>query len=299
MPHNFHMLPKLRDSLSYLYIEHAVIERDGSAMWVQQETGRTIVPVANLCVVLLGPGTSITHAAINLLAEHGCSITWCGEDGTHYYANGMGETHRARHLIRQAELVSNPASRLEVVMRMYVKRFGHVLESDLTIDQVRGLEGVRVRTVYEEAAKKYGVPWHGRKYNRSNWTEADTVNRALSAANAVLHGLCHAAIVTGGYSPGLGFLHTGWHLAFVYDIADLYKTRICVPVAFSAAADGDEEIEKRTRQACREQLREERILECILPDIDSLLQMPQEAEEDAPEELHAEAWWTPAQDLEG
>lgn len=294
MPENFHLFPRLRDSLSYLYIEHAVVECKDSALLVLQETGRTSVPIANLCVLLLGPGISITHAAVSLLGESGVSMVWCGEDGTHYYAQGMGETHRAAHLIRQAKLVSDPKLRLGVVLRMYEMRFGYALSPDLTIDQIRGFEGVRVRTAYAQASETYGVDWQGRSYNRSNWNEADPVNRALSAANAVLHGLCHAAIVSGGYSPALGFLHTGWHLAFVYDVADLYKTKVTVPIAFQIAAESAEDVEKRARQTCRERIREEKLLERVLPDIDRLLQIENLGDADGENEIVAPSWWLPS-----
>ncbi len=129
MPEDLHALPKLRDSLSYLYIEHAGLERKDSALLVLQETGRTIVPVANICVILLGPGTSVTHAAVDVMAENGCSIIWTGQDGFLFYAQGMGETHKSFHLIRQVEMVSDPEKRLGVVRRMYEKRFGRVLET--------------------------------------------------------------------------------------------------------------------------------------------------------------------------
>lgn len=131
---DLHLLPKLRDSLSYLYVEHAVIERDSSALLVLQQTGRTTIPIANLCVLMLGPGTSLTHAAVVLLAENGTSIVWVGEDGNKYYAQGSGETRRGVHLLRQAELVSNVGSRLEVVMRMYELRFGYSLDPNLSIE---------------------------------------------------------------------------------------------------------------------------------------------------------------------
>ncbi len=297
MPDDLHLLPKLRDSLSYLYIEHAVIERDSSALLVLQETGRTTVPIANLCVLLLGPGTSLTHAAVALLAENGTSIVWVGEDGSKYYAHGTGETRRSTHLLRQAEMVTNPNKRLEVVMRMYEMRFGKPLQPGLTIDQIRGLEGVRVRTAYAEASRKYKVEWKGRSYDRSNWGNADPVNKALSAANALLNGICHAAIVSGGYSPGLGFLHTGLQLSFVYDVADLYKTRFSIPAAFYITSQGIGNVEKRVREHCRELFREEKLLRQILPDIDRLLAV--EDREDynlLDEDLSLpENWWQPDQ----
>jgi len=293
---DYHLLPKLRDSLSYLYIEHAIVERSASALLVLQETGRTTVPVANLCLLLLGPGTSITHAAVRVLAENGCSAMWVGEDMQKFYAQGVGETHRAYHLIRQAELVSAPEKRLRVVMRMYEKRFGYPLQPEWTLEQIRGFEGVRVRTAYQEASRKFGVPWEGRNYDLRNWNRGDPVNRALSAANAVLNGLCHAAIISGGYSPALGFLHTGKQLSFVYDIADLYKTTYTIPMAFEAAAEGADSIEKRVRQACREKLREEKLLEKILPDIDDLLEISTSEMGEVLEEAEPGlpvAWWDP------
>lgn len=296
MPPNYHYLPKLRDSLSYLYVEHVVLERKDSALLLLQESGQTLVPVANLSVLLLGPGTTVTHAAIGVLAENGCSALWLGEDFQKFYAQGMGETRRAYHLLHQASLVSDPLKRYQVVQRMYEMRFGYKLSPDLSLEQIRGLEGARVRTAYAEAARRYNVPWHGRNYDRKSWAKADPVNRALSAANAVLYGICHAAIVSGGYSPALGFLHTGLQLSFVYDIADLYKTRCTVPIAFEMAAEGSQEIEKRTRAACRVRLREIKLLEQILPDIDRLLDAKTDEDWEGDIDLaRPEPWWTPTE----
>jgi CRISP-associated protein Cas1 len=291
---DLHALPKLRDSLSYLYIEHAVLERKDSALLVLQETGRTVVPVANICVVLLGPGTSVTHAAIDVMTENGCSIVWTGQDGFLFYAQGMGETHKSFHLIRQAEMVSDPMKRLGVVRRMYEKRFGRVLEPELTIEQLRGMEGVRVRTAYAEASKQFGVEWNGRNYDLKDWRKADPVNRALSAANAVLNGVCHAAIISGGYSPGLGFLHTGWQLSFVYDVADLYKAELTIPIAFQMAAEHPTKVDTHTRLTCRERFREVKLLDRILPDIDMLLQI-KSGEENAADLPIAASWWQPVE----
>ena len=296
MPSNFHYLPKLRDSLSYLYVEHAVLERKDSALLVLQETGQTQVPVANLSVLLLGPGTTVTHAAVGVLAENGCSVLWLGEDFQKFYAQGLGETRRAYHLLHQAALVSDPLKRYQVVQRMYEMRFGYKLSADLSLEQIRGMEGARVRTAYAEASRKYGIPWHGRNYDRKTWANSDPINRALSAANTVLYGICHAAIVSGGYSTALGFLHTGVQLSFVYDIADLYKTRCTIPLAFEVTSEGSQEIEKRTRQACRERLREIKLLEQILPDIDRLLDAKSGEDWEGDVDLaRPEPWWTPTE----
>jgi CRISPR-associated protein Cas1 len=177
---------------------------------------------------------------------------------------------------------------------MYEKRFGHALDPQLSIEQIRGMEGVRVRTSYANASRKYGVAWHGRNYDRSNWDNSDPVNRALSAANALMNGICHAAIVSGGYSTALGFLHTGKQLSFVYDIADLYKAQYTVPIAFQTIAEGPQEVEKRARQTCREVFRNEKLLQHILPDIDELLGVnPEDAFAADDDPANPEPWWDP------
>jgi CRISPR-associated protein Cas1 len=197
---------------------------------------------------------------------------------TRFYASGTGETRRAYHLLRQAELFADPAHRMAVVVRMYRYRFAEELPADLTLPQVRGLEGVRVRKAYARAAQEYGVEWSGRRYDRADWGRSDPINRALSAANSMLNGLCHAAIVSGGYAPGLGFIHTGKQLSFVYDIADLYKVDVTIPLAFQAVADSPLHAEATVRRLCRDQFREVRLLERVLPDIDALLQIDRDSE---------------------
>jgi len=266
--HDLHTLPKLRDGLSFLYLEHGIIERAQNAIEVLNDEGRTMVPVAALATLMLGPGTSITHAAIRVLAENGCLVIWCGEGAVRFYAHGYGETRKGYHLLRQAELAGNPAKRMDVVQRMYRFRFGEQLAPDLSLEQIRGMEGARVRKAYAEASRRYAVPWHGRQYDRSDWAAADPLNRALSAANACLNGICHAGIVSGGYSPGLGFIHTGRQLSFVYDIADLYKADLTIPIAFHTTAQGDQQIDRRVRIACRDAFKATKLLQRILPDIE-------------------------------
>jgi len=273
---DLHELPKLRDSLSYLYLEHVRVQQKHKAVECIDKQGRTMIPAAALSVLMLGPGTVITHAAVKALADNGCLVVWCGEDGTRCYAQGGGETRKAYHLLKQAELACDPQKRLQVVLRMYRYRFGEDLDPALNLFQIRGKEGARVRNAYAEASRTYGVPWHGRRYDRSSWGSGDPVNRALSTANALLNGLCHAAIVSGGYSPALGFIHTGKQLSFVYDIADLYKAEVTIPLAFRIAAESEERIGPRVRQACRETFREQRLLKRILPDIDHLLDISEE-----------------------
>jgi CRISP-associated protein Cas1 len=271
-------LPKLRDGLGYLYLEHCVVEQELASVAAEHQDGVDSIPAAALGVLMLGPGTTITHAAIKNLADNGCMVVWCGEGMSRFYATGLGETRKGEHLLQQARLWADTDAHMQVVMRMYRMRFPTGMTNDLTLEQIRGMEGARVRDAYAHASQETGVPWSGRNYDRGDWMNADPVNRALSAANACLYGLCHTAIVSGGYTPGLGFVHTGKALSFVYDIGDLYKVPLTVPVAFRAAASHTTNIERDVRMRCRDVFYKARLLERILPDIDRLLNLDQEVE---------------------
>jgi CRISP-associated protein Cas1 len=260
-------LPKLRDSLSYLYVEHCRIDREASAIALFDKEGETHVPAASLAILMLGPGTRITHAAVHVLAESNCLVLWCGEQGVRFYAGGLGGTRSAAGLLHQARLVSDPQLRLQVAARMYRMRFQEEVDPNLTLEQLRGWEGRRVRDAYARVSRETGVPWHGRSYERGDWSFADPVNRALSAANACLYGICHAAILALGLSPAMGFIHTGKQLSFVYDIADLYKTTITIPVSFKTVAAEAYPLERAVRLACRDLFREHKLLEQLALDL--------------------------------
>ena len=264
-------LPKVRDSLSYLYVEHCKIEQDAKAIALFNKDGKTSVPCANLTTLLVGPGTTITHSAVKTLADNGCLVMWSGEGAVRFYAAGMGETRAARHLLRQAYLSSIPQLRLRVVRRMYEMRFGEELPEELTLQQIRGREGVRVRTAYSQASSATGVEWTGRSYNRMDWKDSSPVNRALSAANSCLYGVCQAAIVSAGYSTALGFIHTGKMLSFVYDIADLYKAELTIPLAFETVVESESDLESRIRHRLRDKFHEQKFLQRIIPDLETAL----------------------------
>lgn len=264
-------LPKVRDSYSYLYVEHCRIEQDAKAIAFFDAEGKTSVPCANLSLLLIGPGSTITHSAIQSLAENGCLVMWSGEGAVRFYAMGLGETRGSRRLLRQAYLSSLPTLRLRVVRRMYEMRFAEELPAELSLQQIRGREGVRVRTAYSQASAATGVAWQGRSYNKNSWFDADPVNRALSAANSCLYGICHAAIVSAGYSPALGFIHTGRMLSFVYDIADLYKADTTIPLAFKIVSESEDDIERRVRHHLRDAFHESRFLSRVIPDIEHAL----------------------------
>lgn len=299
---SLHDLPRFDDKLTYLYVEHAVIEQQDAAIAVHRADGTsTAIPGAALAVLLLGPGTTLTHAAVKSLADNNCQVLWIGEHGVRFYAQGLGGARSSRNLLRQAFLATQEVARLQVVVRMYCMRFDDKPEPSVTLQQLRGKEGIRVRESYAKAARESGVQWRGRNYDRGRWDASDPVNRALSSANACLYGLCHAAILSGGYSPALGFIHTGKQLSFVYDVADLYKAQYAIPVAFREAASGDGNLESRVRRACRDLFRSSKLVERILPDIASVMDVPAEeapstdpsADIYAADEARPADWWQP------
>ncbi len=267
-------LPRFGDGWTFLYTEKVHVEREQNGLVLRDVHTRTSVPLSPLVVLLLGPGTTITHAAVTLAGQSGCSLVWCGDGVTRFYAIGADEARRATNLYHQAEMWANPSTRMDVVRRMYEMRFDDPLPPELSIEQVRGREGVRVRSAYARMAKETGLDWRGRAYRRSDWDSADPINRALSAANSCLYSLCHAAIVATGFSAGLGFIHTGKMLAFAYDIADLYKVDVGIPIAFRAAiAGGSSGVESRARRFARVAFHDLKLVSRILPDIQRALGM--------------------------
>lgn len=292
---DLHQIPKFRDALSYLYLEHGRIDRHDKSIAFYDENGMIPVPASSLSVLMLGPGTRVTQAAITTLAENNCLLIWCGEENVRFYACGMGGTRSSAPLLRQAKLASDEKTRLEVVKRMYQMRFLEDIDPSLTVEQLRGKEGIRVRETYARMSRETGVPWSGRSYDRMDWRTADPVNRALSAANSCLYGICHAAILSAGYSPAIGFIHTGKQLSFVYDIADLYKVDLTIPLAFRVAANPSPELERQVRLSLRDTFRETKLVQRIIPDIRLALG---ELESDEPSALDADPamptdLWTP------
>ena len=275
-------LPQVKDRMTFLYLEHCTLERQDGAITVTDENGVVHIPAAAISVLLLGPGTRVTHRAMELMGDTGVGAVWVGEHGVRYYAHGRPLTTRANLLIRQAELVSNTRKHLDVVRKMYQLRFPDENVAHLTMQQLRGREGSRVRNVYRAYAKETGVAWSGRVYNPDDFSSGDAVNQALSAGHACLYGLAHAVIVALGCAPGLGFIHVGHERSFVYDIADLYKSEITIPIAFQTAAEAPEDLPAIVRRRVRDAMVSARILERMVHDIRWLLSPAEESME--PEE---------------
>lgn len=272
-------LPQISDRMTFLYLEHCKINRENSAITVLDENGTVHIPSGAISVLLLGPGTEITHRAMELIGDSGISVCWIGEQGVRYYAGGRPLTHSSRLLLRQAEMVRNQRKHLDVVRKMYLLRFPDEDVSALTLQQLRGREGSRIRQVYRHCAEKWGVEWNGREYNPNDFRASDPVNQALSAAHACLYGVAHTVISSLGCSPALGFVHVGHECSFVYDIADLYKAEVTIPIAFEVAAEDNEDIGRAVRRRVRDEMVRINILPQMVKDIKYLLALENTVDE--------------------
>ncbi|MFC4057635.1 type I-E CRISPR-associated endonuclease Cas1e [Planomonospora corallina] len=266
------MLPRISDSLSFLYVEAVRIVQDDTGVCAQVEsargTDRVYLPTAALACILLGPGTSITQPAMATIARHGTSLVCVGAGGVRSYAGIMPASLTTAWLEKQVRAWANDESRLQVATRMYEARFG-AAPPGASLAQLRGMEGQRVKALYRLLATKHGIKRFKRNYDPEAWDDQDPVNKALSGANSCMYGVVHAAVLALGCSPALGFIHSGTQMAFVYDVADLYKARITIPLAFSLHASTDPEREARRR--LREDFRAFKLMPQIVADIQALI----------------------------
>lgn len=277
-------LVRAQDRMTFIYLEKCRIHRESNAITATDERGVVHIPAAAIGALLLGPGTTVTQQAMVLMAESGSTVVWVGEEGVRYYAHGRSLANSSRLLEAQAQLMTNQNSRLRVAREMYAMRFPGEDTSGLTMQQLRGREGARVRRAYREHAARTGVPWNGRDYDVEVFETSDLVNQALSAANTTMYGVVHAVIVALGCSPGLGFVHTGHVRSFVYDIADLYKAELTIPLAFDLAKEEPLDIGSAARHALRDQFHGGAFLERCVRDIRHLL-LPDDLEAKAQDDL--------------
>ncbi|OFM28429.1 type I-E CRISPR-associated endonuclease Cas1e [Corynebacterium sp. HMSC072A02] len=267
-------LARVGDRISFLYAERCVVNRDGNSLTIMDQRGIAHLPATQIAALLLGPGTKITYAAMALLGDAGVSTVWVGERGVRYYAHGRPPAKSSRMAEIQAEVVTHQRKRLNCARRMYAMRFPGEDVSGLTMAQLRGREGARMKKVYEAESKRTGVYWNRRSYDPNDFESSDSINQALTAASAALYGVAHAVITALGFVPALGVVHTGTDRAFVYDIADLYKAEISIPAAFDtvAAAKGKPTVE--VRRHIRDYVVSHRLMPRMVKDLKSLFDIP-------------------------
>ena len=262
----------LKERASMVFLQYGEIDViDGAFVLVDKKRIRTQIPVGSVACIMLETGTRITHEAVKVAANVGCLLLWVADGGGRLYSAGQPGGARADRLLYQAKLALDDTARLKVVRAMYAMRFGEAAPAKRSIEQLRGIEGARVRAMYKNMARRFGITWGKRSYDPKNWSAADPLNRALSVATASLYGLCEAGVLAAGYSPAIGFIHSGKPRSFVYDIADLFKFETVVPTAFRLVAQHSGDVDRRVRLACRDEFRKQRLLKRIIPAIEKIL----------------------------
>jgi len=231
-------LPQVKDKYPFIYLERGRLEIDDSSIkWIDCDNNVVPLPVATLNTLLLGPGTTITHDAVKTAVAANCSVCWVGEDTLLFYAAGFLPTADTRNLRHQLELAADPAKSVEVARRMFARRFPDADLAGKSLKEMMGMEGYRVRSLYQQKAEEYQVGWKGRQFTPGKFELGDITNQVLTASNAALYGILCSATHSMGYSPHIGFIHSGSPLPFVYDLADLYKETLCIDLAFALTRD--------------------------------------------------------------
>lgn len=227
-------LPQVKDKYPFIYLERGRLEIDDSSVkWIDSTNNVVPLPVATLNALLLGPGTTITHDAIKTATAANCTVCWVGEDSLLFYAAGFVPTADTRNFKLQLEQAGDRQKSIEVARRMFAFRFpGSDLEGK-TLQEMMGMEGYRVRQLYLQKAEEYKVGWKGRNFTPGKFQASDLTNQILTACNAALYGILASTVHSLGYSPHIGFVHSGSPLPFVYDLADLYKEDLCIDLAFA------------------------------------------------------------------
>ncbi len=262
----------IKERSSMIFLQYGMLDvQDGAFVLVDKRGVRVHIPVGGVACIFLEPGTTITHAAVGLAADVGTLLVWVGEGGVRLYASGQPGGARSDRLLYQARLALEDSLRIKVVRAMYKYRFGEDPPQRRSIQQLRGIEGARVRSMYGLMAKQYGVAWKNRRYDPREWSKSDPINQTLSAATHTLYGICEAAILAAGYAPAIGFIHTGKPQSFVYDIADLFKFETVVPIAFQVIASGGKNPVRQVRLRCRDSYRKSGLLKKIIPTIEEIL----------------------------
>jgi CRISPR-associated protein Cas1 len=266
-------LPQVKDKYPFIYLERGRLEIDDSSIkWIDNERNLVRIPVSTLNTILLGPGTSVTHEAIKVMTAANCMVCWVGEDSMLFYAVGQSPTSDTRNMRKQMELAANPKRRVEVARRMFQYRFPNEEISGKSLQELMGMEGKRVKALYEEKAQIYGVGWKGRRFVPGKFEIGDITNQILTSANAALYGILTSAIYSMGYSPHIGYVHSGSPLPFVYDIADLYKDEISIDLAFSMTLEMAGSYNKyKVAEEFRTRIIDKKIMEKVGKDIKKVL----------------------------
>jgi CRISPR-associated protein Cas1 len=263
----------IKDRLSIIFIGKTNLDViNGAFVMVDAKREEKIhIPIGSIACILLEPGTRISHSAVKLAAEVGTLLVWVGEGGVRFYASGQPGGARSDKLLYQAKIALDDQLRLKVVRKMFELRFNEAAPARRSVEQLRGIEGARVKAIYKKLADKYSVQWNGRRFDVGHFEKSDIPNQCISAATSCLYAITEAAILAAGYAPSIGFVHSGKPLSFVYDIADIIKFDTVVPIAFEVASTNPSNPSRAVRLACREEFRTNKTLRDLIPLINDVL----------------------------
>ncbi|WP_294105605.1 type I-E CRISPR-associated endonuclease Cas1e [Thiolapillus sp.] len=266
-------LPQVKEKYPFIYLERGRLEIDDSSIkWIDCDKNVVRLPIATINCLLLGPGTSLTHEAVKVMAAANCSVCWVGEDSLLFYAAGITPTADSRNLRRQMQLATDKKKSIEVARRMFARRLPPEELKGKSLKEMMGMEGYRMRQFYEEKAQEYGVGWKGRRYVPGKFEMGDITNQVLTSTNAALYSILCSAVHSMGYSPHIGFIHSGSPLPFIYDLADLYKEDLCVDLAFSLTLEmAGRYNRQKVSSAFRKRVIKMDILARIGPDLEEAL----------------------------
>ena len=264
------LLPRSDDRISYIYIEKGRIEQTEFSIQVVRELTISEIPIATIGAIFLGPGTTITHEAVKTICDVGCSIIWCGMEQWRFYAAGAPGTKSSKNLLKQMRYHESKTLHMQVVRDMYKLRYPDEHISRKSSSELRGIEGMHVKKLYEELAEQYSIHWSVRSYKVDDFESQDDINRALTTAHQVLYGIIKSVLHLTGFSSAIGFIHTGKMDSFVYDMADLYKEKVSIPVAFETVSKNPVNLDSSVREAMRGKILELHLLKHIVNDLKML-----------------------------
>ena len=268
---NKQLLTTVDNRICMIYIDQAEIKQKDFSVVATSHDIDFDLPIANLVCLMLGPGTSITHRAVEQIAQYGCSIVWCGENINLYYALGQPLTKSSKNIIMQMNAHESKVSKLNVIRKMYEIRYTDMKLKSKSADELMGIEGLHVQNTYRTLSEKYGIHWNGRMYNEIPFSEQDSINKAITSGNQLLYAIIASIVNAIGYSTAIGFIHTGKMMSFVYDISDLYKESIILPTIFEFTSTySGNSIENDIKRHLYNKITEVNIIDKVINDISTI-----------------------------
>lgn len=251
--------------IAYLQLDKGVLRVEGHCLLLSQVDGEVEIPGSLLSCLMLEPGVSVTHEAVKLCAENSVLILWVGEGMTRLYGCAFGH-QRPERIVSQALTTTDNNLRLKAAARLYELMFDDPMPPSYSIEKLRGIEGSRVKQIYQKMAEQHGFTWSGRN-------EKSSLNEAIGYATSCLYALCEVAILASGFHPSIGVVHTGNGRSMVFDLADTVKFKTVVPLAFSIAKDDPPQLNMKIRHACRDYFAKENLFEQLLANLGSIFEV--------------------------